>query len=139
MAKSWKEKFDDCKEPIVKKLELNDKKPIAGMSNGQLMLISSCMEIDKFIKNLKNGEFITIVEMRKKLASSHNADVTCPLTTGIFLRIVCEVSFEYLLENQDIDSITPFWRVVKPSDNLAKKLSCGIQFIKQMRDKELKE
>ena len=73
--------------------------------------------------------------MRKDIALAHNADVTCPVTTGIFLRIVAEFAYEQLKEGKT--NITPFWRVVNPRSDLAKKLACGPTFIQEMRALEI--
>ena len=63
-------------------------------------------------------------------------DKTCPVTTGIFLRIVSEASFEELNEGKDIQKVTLFWRIVNPKSKLAEKLECGIDFIEKQREKK---
>ena len=65
-----------------------------------------------------------------------NCDVTCPLTTGIFIRIVSEASYQEYIEGKPITAITPFWRVVSPETNIAKKLACGIDFIIKRQEEE---
>ena len=60
--------------------------------------------------------------MRKDLALTHQAEVTCPVTTGIFLRIVAEVSYEKITQGEENPT---FWRVVDPQSKLANKLACG--------------
>jgi hypothetical protein len=35
--------------------------------------------------------------------------------------------------------ITPFWRVIEPKSALAKKLTCGPEFIEEMRAAEAKQ
>ena len=35
-----------------------------------------------------------------------------------------------------ITAITPFWRVVSPESNIAKKLACGIDFIIKRQEEE---
>ena len=67
------------------------------------------------------------------LARVHGADRTCPLTTGIFLRIVAEAAWEELQAGADPGAITPFWRVIAPDSSLARKLACGTDFIAGMR------
>ena len=67
--------------------------------------------------------------MRDDLAKDYQADKTCPVTTGIFLRIVSEASYEEYNAGIDLDAITPFWRMVNPNSKLAEKLACGIDFI----------
>ena len=67
--------------------------------------------------------------MRDDLAKVYQADKTCPVTTGIFLRIVSEASYEEYDNGIDLNAITPFWRMVNPNSKLAEKLACGIDFI----------
>ena len=57
--------------------------------------------------------------MRKNFALTHLAYVTCPVTTGIFLRIVSEASCEKIIQGEK--NPTPFWRVVDPQSKLAIK------------------
>ena len=60
--------------------------------------------------------------------------MSCPMVTGIALRIVSEASYEEY--NLGLENITPFWRVVSPSSALAKKLYCGIDFIIDNQQRE---
>ena len=46
--------------------------------------------------------------MRNDLAIEYGADFTCPMTTGIFLRIVAEYNYENLSKKGT--EISPFWR-----------------------------
>jgi hypothetical protein len=59
--------------------------------------------------------------MRNYPALEHDADYTCPVTAGIFLRIVAEANFEKLQQGKSLEDITPFWRVVEPNSTLSKK------------------
>jgi hypothetical protein len=130
MAKSWDEKYNNGKKPAVKVLD----KPWAGYDKGAKMLISTPQEIDEYIKQIPYGVNVRPEKIREDLAKKHMADFTCPLTTGIFLKIIAEKYFKELAEDQD--NITPFWRVIDPSSNLAYRLSFGSEFIAQMRAKE---
>ena len=42
------------------------------------------------------------------LAIEYQADNTCPVTIGIFLRIVSEASYEELKSGKGIEEVTPF-------------------------------
>ncbi len=75
-----------------------------------------------------------VAKMRQFLAKVHHADATCPVTTGIFLRIVAEAAYEEYLEGKQ--DITPFWRVIEPDSILAKKLVATPAFIVAMRERE---
>ena len=74
--------------------------------------------------------------MRDDLAKDYQADKTCPVTTGIFLRIVSEASYEEYSNGIDLNVITPFWRMVNPNSKLAGKLACGIDFIARRQEQE---
>lgn len=51
------------------------------------------------------------------------ADVTCPLTSGIFVRIVAEAAEEDRRNGKK--RITPYWRVVKDDGSLKDKFPGG--------------
>ena len=132
MAKSWIEKTDIDKEYQVK---INPKR-FADIPAGTKMLIPTPKIVDKLVNNIPHGSFLSIKEVRKKLADDHKAEMTCPVVTGINMRIISESAFEEYNVHNDIDKITPFWRVVEPDSKLAGRLACGIDFIikKQMQE-----
>ncbi len=89
------------------------------------------------MRYIPSGSFISIVEMRKDLAKSHKADASCPITSSIHSRIVAEIAIEELAEGASPNSVCPFWRVVDPRSDLARKLSVGAAGIEQLRTDEL--
>ena len=93
------------------------------------MLIVSPTIIDEYVKSIFYGEFVEQVKMRDDLAKEYQADKTCPVTTGIFLRIISEASYGEHDTGIDLNAITLFWRMVNPNSKLAGKLACGIDFI----------
>lgn len=117
--KSWIEKRECGKAPHVKVID----KSFAGIAAGSKMLISSPQEIDDFCNKIPKGKFIEPSQMRHELAKKHKADATCPVTTGIFLRIVAEAALEEYSQGKPANKITPFWRAVDGQSALAKKLS----------------
>ncbi len=131
--KSWTEKLNEDKQPVKKHID----KAFAGMPAGCLMYISTPQEIDGYIRQLKPGQFIDGKQLRAELATKHQAEYTCPVTTGIFLRIVAEAAFEALNKGSKMTDITPFWRAIEAQSPLAKKLACGTQFIEEIRQVEL--
>ena len=128
--KSWKEKLNTNKSFVIKKLDKN----FSDMKVGQNMLIATPKIIDEYINQIPKGININIKNLRKDLALTYNADTTCPVTTGIFLRIVSEAAYEDLLNGEK--NITPFWRVIDHESKTASKLACGINFIKKRRREE---
>ena len=130
MRKSWKDKMNINKSYVVKRLE----KKFSDMKEGENMLIATPMIIDEYIKQIPKGINVNIKTLRRDLALTYNADTTCPLTTGIFIRIVSEAAYENFLNGDR--NITPFWRVVDHESKSASKLACGINFIKKRRVEE---
>ncbi len=132
MPKTWVEKRDCGKTPHTKVLH----KPFAGIPSGYTMLISSPQEIDEFIRQLPRGTTVSPLEMRKSLAKKHKADATCPVSTGIFFRIVCEAAIEERNQNTPLAEITPFWRVDLEGTSTASKLSIDKDELKLLRASE---
>jgi hypothetical protein len=132
IKKSWVEKLHDTRPPVVKPCDA----AFADIPAGGMMLIATPLLIDAYIRQISDGKTVSVGEMRKGLALAHHAEYTCPLTTGIFLRIVSEAAYEHYLETQSLEGVTPFWRVVAPNAPLAKKLRCGKEFIEEQRKKE---
>lgn len=119
--KSWVEKRDCGKAPHVTVID----KAFAGIPAGSKLLISSPLEIDAFVREIPKGKQIEPAHMRQILAKRHKADATCPVSTGIFLRIVTEAALEEYNQGKLLGSIAPFWRIITPNSTLAKKLSIG--------------
>ena len=130
--KSWVYKRENCKSHQIKTLS----KDIAGMSKGSKMLIANTKIFDDLINKIPSGDFVEIKKLRSTLAKQFDCDVTCPLTTGIFIRIVSEAAYEEYKTGKSLEHITPFWRSVDPKSILAKKLDCGVDFIKAQQNKE---
>jgi alkylated DNA nucleotide flippase Atl1 len=89
-----------------------------------MMLIPTPKLVDGVIRKIPRGKLITVGAIRKKLAAEHGADVTCPLTTGIFIRIVAEAAEE--ARAQGAKRITPYWRVVRDNGELNPKFPGGV-------------
>ena len=76
MSKSWLEKLNSDKQPIVKILE----KDFADMKAGQTMFIATPLIIDGYIRAIAKGQCKDVKTLRKELAQQNHADVTCPVT-----------------------------------------------------------
>jgi len=132
MPKSWVEKRDNKKEYQVK---INPKK-FADIPEGSKMLIPTPIIIDDYVKKVPNGMFVNTKTLRQKLALEKKAEFTCPLVTGISLRIISEAAYEEYQIHKKLNHITPFWRVVHPESKLAKKLTFEIEFLIQNQFEE---
>jgi hypothetical protein len=130
--KTWIEKLQEHKKPEIKTIE----KDFWGYSKGDKMHISTPQIIESYIKQIAKGKTVDTKAMRNDLAVENNATFTCPLTTGIFLRIVAEAANEQLEQGVALKNITPFWRMIEPNSPLAKKLSFGQNFLVEQRKKE---
>jgi hypothetical protein len=131
--KTWVEKRDDhAKDLQVKRLD----KKFADMPENSMMLIATPKILDAYIRQIPKGKEVSIKTMRNDLAVEHKAEVTCPVTSGIFLRIVGEAAHEEFINGKSISKITPFWRVVEPDSALNKKFTFGENFVKEQRKKE---
>ena len=127
IKKTWVEKRDCDKEPLVK---INPKS-WSDMPKGIKMFLPTPKIVDQYVFNIPKGKFNDVKSLRKEMAKDFNAEMSCPMVTGIALRIVSEASYEEYNAGIDLDAITPFWRMVNPYTTLAGKLACGIDFISQ--------
>lgn len=130
--KSWAEKLHCDKQSKIKRIDF-DFADIPANSN---MFIATPLIIDNYINQIDKGKSVSTQTMRKDLAIENKADYTCPVTTGIFLRIVAEAGFEKYQQTKSLKGVTPFWRVVEPNSALAKKLTFGQDFLIEQRTKE---
>ena len=87
------------------------------------MLIPKPIDVDALIRKTKKGKLVTVSEIRSKLARDNGVDTTCPLTTGIFVRIVAEAAEEEMRDGKK--KVTPYWRVIKDDGSLNEKFPGG--------------
>jgi len=112
--KTWREKLEkDQPRKIV-----DDPR-----SKGKL-LIPKPLDVDALIKKVGKGKLATVDQIRQRLARDFGADSTCPLCTGIFLRIAAGAAEEDL--DKGITEITPYWRIVKGDGSLNQKFPGGV-------------
>ena len=132
MAKTWQQKFDNGRTPVLESVD----KDWAGIPAGEKFLISTPAEIDAYIRQIHKGKAVSFATMKRDIALDHGTEYMCPLTAGIFTRIVSELAHEQILQGKPANQVTPFWRVVDLKMPLAKKLSFGTDFIRQKREEE---
>jgi len=130
--KSWAEKLNNGHEPKVEVVE----KDFSWVKAGTKILIVNPLVIKEQIEAIPHGQQKTVPQIREELAEQFGADMTCPMSSGIFVRIVAEAAWDEHLAGKPLEEITPFWRVVDPASPLANKLSCGAEFVNEMRSKE---
>lgn len=130
--KTWAEKLNIDRRPVIEKTE----KDFAGVKTGQMMLIPTPKIVDAYIRQIPRGTNVDTETIRKDLAAEYHAEITCPLTTGIFIRFAAEAAYEEFKKGTPLDKITPFWRVISEKSPVAKKLTFGMKFLKEQRKKE---
>lgn len=90
---------------------------------GTKVLVPTPLLVDELIRKVPKRKLVTVKHIRERLAKDFKADSTCPLTTGIFIRIAAEVAEEDLREGKK--QITPYWRVLKADGSLNEKFPGG--------------
>ena len=116
---------------IVKILD----KDFSDLKAGQKMLISSPEEIARYISEIPKGTIVTPKQMRRDLAQQHGADNSCPVSTGIFLRLAIEEALAiFPIEGSPL----AFWRLVDEKHPVLKKLGIAPEVIKRLRQAEAK-
>ena len=132
MAKTWQQKFDNGRTPVLESVD----KDWAGIPAGEKFVISTPAEIDAYIRQIPKGKAVSFATMKRDIALDHGTEYMCPLTAGIFTRIVSELAYEQISQGIKEEKVAPFWRVVDLKMPLAKKLSFGTDFIRQKREEE---
>jgi hypothetical protein len=118
--KSWREKMNNPKLPKVVQLLPNMR---SRFGEGE-MLVPSPLDVEAAIRAVPTGSLITATEIREQLAAEYSVDTTCPLTTGIFIRLAAEAAEEEALAGKA--PATPYWRVVKEDGSLNPKFPGGV-------------
>lgn len=132
--KSWSEKMK-AKPPHCVVLE----KDFAGVKQGSTLHISSPLEIAAELKKIPPGTTLSIQQFRRNIAKVQNCDATCPVSTSLFLRIVAEHAWEEFNLHKNLQDLAPFWRVIEPDSQMAKKLSFDPAWIRLQRELEAKQ
>jgi hypothetical protein len=130
--KTWLQKFNIDRQPVV---EITDK-TFADIPKGSKMLIATPKVVDEYIRQIPKGHHTSLQQMRKDLAAEFGAEYSCPITSGIFLRIASELAYEQYQNGTLLKKITPFWRMIDKKAPLSKKLSFGYDFVAEQRKKE---
>jgi len=122
-SKSWHEKLEKPVKGLPKVVEV----PASWEKRmgGRKILVPTPLMADEVIRTVKKGKLITTGQIRAVLAKKSDADSTCPMTLGIFLRIISEAAEEDRLNGKN--RITQYWRVVKDDGSLNPKYPGGVE------------
>jgi hypothetical protein len=122
--KTWAEKLADNKG-------LPKVGPVTGKMTKRwgtgTMVIPAPVEVDALMKQVPKGRVVTINELRSALATKHNANFACPMTTGIFSWIAAHAAAE--AEMAGAKRVTPYWRTLKTGGELNPKYPGGVKEI----------
>jgi len=113
--KTWREKLEKEQEPKV----VDDPR-----GRGK-MLIPRPLDVDVLMRKIEKGKLATVNQIRERLAKDLDADFSCPMTTGIFIRIAAETAEEDSSKGER--QITPYWRVIKADGGLNEKSPGGVE------------
>lgn len=132
MAVDYQARYDSAVPSYTK---INEKR-FADLAAGTTVLIPSPQDIEAVAADLEPGQTMTLTELRNELARRHGADGSCPVMTGMNLRVAAEVNLDAVHAGERPDSATsivPIWRVIDPESPLASRLLCGPEGIRQLR------
>lgn len=132
MTVNFQDRYDQAPASYIR---TNDKK-FADLEAGTTILIPSPQDIEGVINELESGDTIELGELRSRLADSHDADGSCPVMTGMNLRVVAELAFDALDAGVPINDVVPVWRAVSPSSTPATKRAGAPDLIRKLRFNE---
>jgi uncharacterized membrane protein len=132
MAKTWTEKFNQSKKVIIKTIDRN----FAGITIGETLVLPSTQIIDDYVRAIPKGKQKIIDDFRKETAKKFKVNKTCPVMTNMNLKIVAELAAENIENKNALETVSPFWRLVKTNDPITKKLSFSNEMISQLRKDE---
>ncbi len=112
--KTVREKIESMEDQIV---EIPPR--LIGRYGAGMMLIPSAREIMELMSKIPAGKVLTVGQIRDYLARKYQVVTTCPLVTGIAIRLIAEA-----VESGEIEKV-PWWRVIKSDGSLNPKLPGG--------------
>ncbi|MQG51415.1 MAG: hypothetical protein FI695_05495 [SAR202 cluster bacterium] len=107
-------------EKINSKQDLPKVKDAPIIWGGGSMAIPNPIDIKKIIDMIPMGEIMTLNAIRDQLSVEYGTDITCPMTTAIFINLIAK-SYD------EGDITSPYWRVVKNKGELNSKFPGGIE------------
>jgi hypothetical protein len=108
----------------------------AGIRAGNTLFVATPRIVDEYVRSIPRGEARTIVRMRNELARRWNAHATCPVSTAIFLRISAQAAIDDLNAGKSVEEVAPFWRILRSTDRVARKLTIDGLWIDAQREAE---
>jgi hypothetical protein len=139
MKKTWQEKLKDKPSfPKVAGLERGFPCYSAvhkmGAEVGDDVVLANPSEVVAIMKQVPEGRLITIVEVCKQIAKSHDVEACCSLTTGIFIMTAANAVEEARKQGKSLD--IPYWRTLKAGGFLNEKYPGGQEAHKELLERE---
>ena len=122
VKKSAREKLLDDKD-LPKVFDTRNEKVSKRWGEG-LCVIPRPRDVDALMKKVPKGKLTTINELRAAGARQHNADMGCPITTGIFAWIAAHAAAEAQADGRK--RVTPYWRTLKKGGEVNPKYPGGV-------------
>lgn len=89
------------------------------------MLVPRPLDVDAVIREVPRRKLVTVNQIRARLARQYHADSSCPMVTGILIRIAAEAAEEDARAGRK--RITPYWRVLREGGRCNEKHPGGIE------------
>ena len=99
--KSWGEKMNVSSQAKIEKTD----KSFADIPQGSTLLIATPTIVDNYLRHIPKGTHTSLQQMRKDLAAEYGAQYTCPITSGIFLRICAEKAYEEFQNGKPLNNL----------------------------------
>lgn len=117
--KTANEKLNGSKD-LPKLLDLSTKPEAMKRLRGKIMLVASPKQYELIMGSVPPRKVITLDHIRLYLAKQAHADLTCPITSGMFTNICANAS------DERIDNKIAWWRTLKKAGELNEKYPGGI-------------
>ncbi|MBN1611191.1 MAG: hypothetical protein JW940_31450 [Polyangiaceae bacterium] len=111
--KTWTEKLADAKAKTPEPHRFYCEK------SKQYLVIPTVQEVEEHMRGVKKGRLTTMQAMSDQLRLRYDADLCCPMTTGIFAWIVAHAADEQ--ERAGAKRVLPWWRTLKTGGELNPK------------------
>ena len=118
--KVWREKLEEKHENKI----VDIPRPMQKHFGTGRMLIPRPVEVDAVMRKTPKGKLLMQSQIRDFLAHEYDADLACPIRTGIFVRIAAEAAEED--KQRGLSTITPYWRIVRDDGSLNPKYPGGL-------------
>ena len=114
-----------AREKLSASRNLPEVKPAPKIWGRGTMVIPHPMQVRELMDSIPEGQIATLDEVRTSLAEKNDADIACPMTSGIFMSMVAQASHEDREEHGSFS--VAYWRSLKRNGELNPKFPEGIK------------